>query len=150
MSEGSFIHFFRSHWHEIASQLWQETPRERAQAKLARLDAKLARRQSRLLLFQKRTEKLHHCLECRELRLSMLAALARKAPMSSGVMAEWEHQQRTADCLREHLQERERVYAQRLARLRRQKQIRTELRVRLLSGDSPKSIDEESAPDYPF
>jgi hypothetical protein len=150
MSEGSFIHSFRSNWQQIASQLWPQTPRERARAELERLDAELAFRQTRLLLFQKKTEKIRNCLECRELRLSMLAALAQKAPMNTGVWAEWEHQQRTADRLRERLQERERVYARRLARFRRQKQRRTELRIRLVAGSLPKSADEESDPDYPF
>ncbi len=150
MSEGSFIHSFRSNWQQIASQLWPQTPRERAQAELERLDAELAFRQTRLLLFQKRTEKIRNCLECRELRLSMLAALLQKTPMNTGILAEWEHQQLAADRLRECLQERERVYARRLACLRRQKQIRTELRIRLVSGSLPKSADEESDPYYPF
>jgi hypothetical protein len=150
MSEGSFIHSFRSNWQQIASQLWPQTRRERAQAELERLDAELAHRQTRLLLFQKRTEKIRNCLECRELRLSMLAAVARKTPMNTAVLAEWEHQQRTADYLRECLQERERVYARRLACLRRQKQIRTELRIRLVSGALPKEVDEGNDPDYPF
>jgi hypothetical protein len=150
MSDGSFIHSFRSNWLEIASQLWPETPRERAQAELARLDEELARRQSRLLLFQKKTEKIRNCLECRELRLSMLAALARKTPMNTGLMAEWEHQEQIADHLRECVHERERVYTRRLARLQRQKQKRTELRIRLVSGALPKPADEESDPGYPF
>jgi hypothetical protein len=150
MSKGSFIHSFRSNWQQIASQLWPQTPREQAQAELERLDAELAFRQTRLLLFQKKTEKIRNCLECRELRLSMLAALVQKTPMNTGVLAEWEHHQRTADCLRERLQERERVYARRLACFRRHKQIRTELRIRLVSGALPKAADEENDPDYPF
>lgn len=80
----------------------------------------------------------------------MLAALVQKTPMNAGVLAEWENQQRTVDRLRERIEERERVYVRRLARLRRRKQVRTELRVRLLSGSWPKPEDEESDLDYPF
>lgn len=150
MPEDSFLHSFGSQWREMVCHLWPQTPRERAQAELARLDAELTQRQSRLLLFRKKIEKLRHCLEHRELRLSMLAALAKNTPLNAGVRAEWEQQQQTVERLRERIEERERVYARRLARLRKQKQQRTELRVQLLSGMWPKPEDEESDSDYPY
>jgi chromosome segregation ATPase len=150
MSEESFLHLFRSRWHEIASQFWPQTPRERAKAELERLDAELARRQSRVLIFLKRIEKLRNILEQREQRLGLFAALMQKMPKSTGVLAEWEHRQQTVNHLRERLQELEEVYARRLSRLRRWKQKRTELRVRLLAGSFPKPVDEENDLDYPF
>jgi hypothetical protein len=134
----------------MVCQLWPKTPREQAQAELERLDAELTQRQCRLLRFRKRIEKLQYYLVGRELRLKMLAGLVQKMPMNAGVAAEWEHQQRAVDRLHESLLERERVYTRRLANFRRQKQERTELRVRLISGSVPKLASEESDPDYPF
>ncbi len=150
MSDDSFLHSFRSLWQEMAYRHWPETPHERAKAELEHLDAELTRQKSRLLLFRKRIDKLHHSLERRELRLAMLAGLMQKLPTNAGAQAEWEHQQRTVERLRQRLQERERVYTRRLQRFRKRKQQRTELRVRLLSGKFPKWEDEENDPDYPF
>lgn len=150
MSDDSFLHSFRSRWQEMVCQLWPKTPRERAKAELERLDAEVTQQQSHLLLFRKRIEKLHNRLERRELRVAMLGGLVQKMPMNAGVAAEWEHQQRAVDCLRECLQERECVYARRLARFRKRKQKRTELRVRLVSGMLPIRESDESDSDYPF
>lgn len=150
MSELSFLELFRSRWQEIARQFWPETPREQLQSELARLDAELGRRQSRLLFVRKRIEKIHHCLKRRERRLAQLAALAQKLPADADVSAELERRQRNIDCLRERLQQREYSYARRLARLRRRKQEWAALRERLLSGPLPKTMDDESDPDYPF
>lgn len=143
MSEPSFLNLFRSHWQEIARQFWPETAREQVESELARLDAELQRRQNRLLLFRKKTERLKH-------RLTLLAALVQKTPTDSDALAELERQQRSMDRLRERLQERERGYARRLARLRQRKQMRAELRERLLSGSLPRPMDDEDDPDYPF
>ena len=150
MSEPSFLELFRSRWQEIARQLWPETPREQLQSELARLDAELGRRQNRLLSLRKRIEKIHNSLNRRERRLAQLAALMQESPANADVSAELERQQRNIDRLRERLRERECGYARRLARLRRRKQAWAALRERLLSGTLPKSLSEESDPDYPF
>lgn len=150
MSEDLFSHSFRYRWPEIVCQPWPQTPREQAQAKLERLDAELTQQQSRLLRLRKRIDKLHHRLQRGEIRLTMAAALVQKLPNSGGIVAEWEQQQHAVERLRERLQEGEVVYSRRLARLRKRKQERTELRVRLLCGSFPKPVGEESDPDYPF
>lgn len=150
MSEPSFLELFRSRWQEIARLLWPETPREHLRSELARLDAELGRRQNRLLCLRKRIEKIHNSLKRREHRLAQFAALMQESPADARVSAELERQQRSIDRLRERLQERECGYARQLARLRQRKQTWAELRERLLSGSLPKSMEEESDPDYPF
>lgn len=150
MSESSFLDLFRSRWQEIARQFWPESPREQVECELARLDAELERRQSHLLLFRKKTERLRHRLKHLEHRLALLASLVQKTPADTDALAELERRQRSIDRLRERLQERERGYARRLARLRQREQEWRELRERLLSGSLPKRLDEESDADYPF
>lgn len=80
----------------------------------------------------------------------MAAALVQKLPTNGGIAAEWEQQQHAVARLQERLQEGELVYSRRLARLRKRKQERTELRVGLLCGSFPKPKGEESDPDYFF
>lgn len=150
MSEPSFLDLFRSRWQEIVRQFWPETPRQQLQSELARLDAELGRRQKRLLLLRKRIEKIHNILKHRERRLAQLTALVQQTPADTDVSAKLERQQRNIDCLRERLQKRECSYARWLARLRQRKQEWAELRERLLSGPLPKTMDDESDPDYPF
>jgi chromosome segregation ATPase len=150
MSESSFLELFRCRWQEIARQFWPQTPREQLQSELARLDAELGRRQNRLLILRKRIEKLHHYLNRGEHRLESLTALVQQMPAGADVNAKLERLQRYIDHLRERLQECECRYARQLARLRQRKREWVELRERLLSGALPKSMDEESDPDYPF
>ncbi len=150
MSESSFLELFRSRWQEIARQFWPQTPHERLQSELARLDAELERRQSRLLCLRKRIEELHRYLKRREKCLAQLAALVQEMPADTNVSAELERQQRSLDHLRERVRQRERSYSQRLIRLRQRNQERAKLREQLLSGLLPKTLSEESDPDYPF
>lgn len=150
MSASSLLDLFRSRWQEMAHQLWPQTAREQAKAELARLDVELARRQHRLLHCRKRIEKLHNDLKRRENRLAQLAALVQQTPTAAAALAELECWRGRITRLHDRVQEREHRYARQLARFGQQKQVRAELRERLLSGSLPKAMDDSSDPDYLF
>jgi len=150
MTESSFLKLFRSRWQEIARQFWPETPHEQLQSELARLDAELDRRQNRLLILRKRIERLRYDLNLRERNLTRQAAQAQEMRTATAVDPERKCRRRNIDRLRERLQKYERGYAQRLVRLRKLKQKRTQVRKRLLCGSLPKRTSDECDPDYPF
>ena len=150
MSESSLLSLLRSHWLEITRQFWPEEPCGQLEAELARLEAVLRRRQSRLLASRRKIESLRDRLNHREHRLAQLSAQIQQSGVDGCTTAELERQRRSIDRIRVRLQKQERGYAGRLALLRERKQEWLELRERLLSGSLPKPTDVESDPDYPF
>jgi hypothetical protein len=129
----AFCKTLRSRWQALTQQIWPDSPRQRTQRELARLQTDLARRYRRLLQRRCRIEKVSAHLTEQE---KQIVELSRQVPDAAGEQAQdlaamLGRLQRAARRSRNRLEQHEQAYSHELAALERKKHVRRAL----LRGD---------------